>query len=602
MLKSSHDVPGVRQIRGLRSCPQSTGPSRTHEDRISNARSEFSGRGQHQRSAFAVDLKDGSLYTEQQTITPILDARGRANHFIAIKHDASDRKCEKAVWQGSEAKFRRRFEHVLEGAYQVAPDGRILTANPALIRMLGYSTEEELLGLEFARDIYLTADARNVFLRMLESAGEVRDFETALRSKNGRSVDVLENAWAVQDEQGVVLYYGGTLTDITDRKEREKQFEQAKKLEIVGRLAGGVAHDFNNVLTTILGYCELVLEDIGEEHRLRSDIETIQDAAQHAAGLTRQLLAFSRKQVLQPRVLDLNAIVMHVSHMLGRVLGEDIDLSTSLEPALWAVEADAGQLDQVLMNLALNARDAMSEGGKLTIGTANSALDKRYASEHPDVTAGQYVLLSVSDTGAGMSPYTLSHIFEPFFTTKEPGKGTGLGLATVHGIVKQSGGHISVQSESGRGTMFRIYLPRVEKPVEMIEPGVAGTQPLSGSETILLAEDEDRVRELVCRLLERLGYRVLVARTSDEVLQLAEQHQGAIHLLVTDVVMPEMSGCALADRVSLGHPEIKILYMSGHSSNAVADHGVVRAGMTLLEKPFTPLVLARKVRDALERS
>ncbi len=417
-------------------------------------------------------------------LVPMRDAAGDVNAVVGLSRDISQRMRVEAASRASEAKFRELFAHVLEGVYQTTADGRILTANPALIEMLGYSSEEEFLGLDVARDLYKTPDARQVFVRTLAAGGEVRRCETTLKRKDGQPIVVLESARAVHDEHGNVLYFEGTVTDITEHKQLEEQFRHAQKMEAIGRLAGGVAHDFNNLLTSILGYCDLVLERTGEDDQRRDDIETIKHAANSAAGLTRQLLAFSRRQMLQPTVLDLNAIVANVHQMLGRTLGEGLDLETLLDPNLAAVEADAGQIEQVLMNLAINAGDAMGAGGKLTIETANVRLDEAYASEHPEVPVGPYVLLAVSDTGSGMTPHTLSHIFEPFFTTKDPGKGTGLGLATVYGIVKQSGGHIDVYSEVGRGTTFKIYLPRTGEPTGPVELEGSSPRSLVGSETL----------------------------------------------------------------------------------------------------------------------
>jgi PAS domain S-box-containing protein len=388
--------------------------------------------------------------------------------------------------------------------------------------------------------------------------------------------------------------------ELTGRKRLEEQLLQAQKMEAVGRLAGGVAHDFNNVLTAITGYADLLLMNLGDLDPWRKDVEEIKKAADRASTLTHQLLAFSRKQVLQPRVLNLNAVVANMEKMLRRLIREDIDLVAVLDPALGNVKADPGQTEQVIMNLAVNARDAMPQGGKLTIETMNVYLDEDYARQHVDVQPGPYVMLAVSDTGIGMNEETLSYIFEPFFTTKEKDEGTGLGLSTVYGIVKQSGGHIWVYSEPGQGTTFKVYLPQVEEVIELLEPSSVPTELPQGSETVLLVENADIVRGLAHRVLLQNGYTVLEARHGEEAFLICEQHEGPIHLLVTDVVMPGMSGRELAERLTTSYPETKVLYMSGHTDNAIVRHGVLEPDIAFLQKPFTPDVLARKVREVLD--
>jgi PAS domain S-box-containing protein len=381
----------------------------------------------------------------------------------------------------------------------------------------------------------------------------------------------------------------------------QDQLVQARKMEAIGRLAGGVAHDFNNLLTAIIGYSELLLGELNPYDPRRGDVEEINKAADRAAVLTRQLLAFSRKQVLQPQVLDLNTTVSNMEKMLRRLIGEDIDLVTILDPALGQVKADPGQIDQVLMNLAVNARDAMPRGGKLTIETMNAYLDENYARQHVDVQPGSYVMLAVSDTGLGMDEETLSHLFEPFFTTKDVGQGTGLGLSTVYGIVKQSGGHLWVYSEPGQGTTFKVYLPRVEEAAEAAQRIQVPTESLQGREIVLLVEDADVVRDLARLVLLQRGYTVLEARDGEEAIQICEQHEGPVHLIVTDVVMPGgMSGRQLAERLATLRPEMKVLYMSGYTDNAIVHHGVLEPGMAFLQKPFAPEALARKVRETLD--
>lgn len=370
-------------------------------------------------------------------------------------------------------------------------------------------------------------------------------------------------------------------------------------MEAFGQLAGGVAHDFNNLLTVITGYSEMLLSGAIPAEKHPDLIREIRKAGNRAASLTRQLLAFSRKQILQPVELSLNAVVVDTEKMLGRLIGEDIDLATALDPDLGSVRADPGQIEQVIMNLVVNARDAMPAGGHLTIETRNVELDQAYSQKHAEARPGEFVMLAVTDSGCGMDMATKAKIFEPFFTTKEVGKGTGLGLATVHGIVKQSGGSIEVYSEVGRGTTFKIYLPRLKGPVSSSKSFPGLFQMPRGTETILLAEDEEGVRAAVCLALESNGYTVLAARNGDEALQLCRQHSDPIHLLITDVVMPQMSGRQLADLVVAQRSRIKVLYLSGYTDDAVVRHGVLEAGMAFLQKPFTPLALARKVREIL---
>ena len=384
-------------------------------------------------------------------------------------------------------------------------------------------------------------------------------------------------------------------------RKHEEQLRQSQKMEAVGRLAGGVAHDFNNLLTAILGYSQLMQTRLDQASPLHREVEEIQKAGQRAASLTRQLLAFSRKQVLQPKVLDLNAVVTDIDKMLVRLIGEDIEMISFPDPKLGRVKADPGQIEQVIMNLAINARDAMPQGGKLIIQTSNVTLEDSYTSKRSlSLKPGPYVMLAVTDTGYGIDKKILPHIFEPFFTTKEQGKGTGLGLSTVYGIVNQSDGDIWVETEPGRGTTFKIYLPRVDNPAEEQQASESRESLFSVSETILLVEDEDVVRKLVHEILKMNGYNVLQAANGREALPICEQHAGPIHLMLTDVVMPQMGGRELAERVASLRPEMKVLFMSGYTDDAIVHHGVLDSGIAFIQKPFTPDSLARKVRDMLD--
>jgi len=383
-------------------------------------------------------------------------------------------------------------------------------------------------------------------------------------------------------------------------RKSEEQLRLRQRVEAIGQLAGGVAHDFNNLLTTIKGCVELLLSKLDRGDSPREEVEEIRKAAERATSLTQQLLAFGRRQVLQPQVLNLNEVVANINKMLLRLIGEDIQLHTVLDPELWPVKVDPGQIEQVVVNLALNARDAMPGGGKLTIETANIFLDEEYALRHVSVKPGPWVMLAVTDNGCGMDRETMSHLFEPFFTTKEKGERAGLGLSTVYGIVKQSGGNIWAYSELGKGTTFKVYLPRAEEPGETYRPKPVPTVARGGPETILLVEDEEAVRKMVSKVFQNKGYTVLQARDGKEALQICERHEGQIHLLLTDVVMPQMSGRELAERLMSLHPQMRVLFISGYPDKAIVHHGVLGAGTAFLQKPFTLNALECKVRELLD--
>jgi PAS domain S-box-containing protein len=397
---------------------------------------------------------------------------------------------------------------------------------------------------------------------------------------------------------GEPIYGAGTSMDVTSRRMLEEQNQQARKMEAVGRLAGGVAHDFNNLLTAILGYCELLLEQATLSETDRGDVLEIQKAGSRAAGLTRQLLAFSRKQIIEPTLLDLNALVSHLRPTLERLVGEEIRLVVNLEPALAAVSADRGQVEQVVMNLAANARDSMPQGGTLTIETATVTLDEHDANTHLNMKAGSYVVLTVSDTGTGMTPEVQARLFEPFFTTKEPGKGTGMSMATVHGIVMRSGGSVGVSSEVGKGTTFKVYFPSAEF-VENATEAASAARLHFGGETVLLVEDSEGLRELAQRLLARQGYTVIVAANAEEALRLFDENV-SIDLVLTDVVMPGASGATLAKQLMERRPAVKVIYMSGYTEDVITQHGVLQPGIAFLHKPFTSDTLGQKIRDVLD--
>jgi signal transduction histidine kinase/ActR/RegA family two-component response regulator len=451
---------------------------------------------------------------------------------------------------------------------------------------------------DIPNQLYVDPKRREEFKQQLEQRGLVKNFECQVYAKGGKPIWISANARAVKRD-GQITHYDGTFEDITERKSLEAQLRQSQKMEAVGRLAGGIAHDFNNAIGVIVGYSALMKEGLAPDNKLVRYADEVSKAGHRAASLTRQLLAFSRKQVIQPTVIDLNSTLREMEKMLHRLIGEDIQLTIVLAPDLGRVKADAGQLDQILMNLAVNARDAMPQGGKLIIETSNAELDESNLSGHTYAKPGRYVMISVSDTGCGMDKETISHIFEPFYTTKGPGKGTGLGLSTVYGIVKQSEGYIWVYSEPGKGARFKIYFPRIEAAADPTAraPEVAVA---AGSETILLVEDDESMRNLTRTCLESNGYRVLDVANGESAIQTVAHHKGPIHLLLTDVVMPGISGRQLAESLSLSRPEMKCLYMSGYTADLIAQHGVLDPQVALLEKPFTKEALLRRVRQVLD--
>ena len=519
--------------------------------------------------------------------------RKRAEEALAQARDTARESADQSAQL-----YRDVFELSPIGICQTTPDGRFLTVNRTLVRMLGYDAPQDLMARRVS-ELYAGAADRGPVVAQLERTGALSGVEMPWRRRDGSSIWVQLDATTVRAPDGTPRYFQAFIRDITQSRSLQEQFLQAQKMEAVGRLAGGVAHDFNNMLTAIIGNVELMLLDVPAGHRLHDDLRDVLAAARRAADLTRQLLTVSRKQVLQPTVLDLNVVTRELDGMLRRLIGEDVDLLTTPEEDLGYVKADRGGLEQVILNLVVNARDAMPKGGKVTISTGNVDLDEHYAAAHADVTPGRYVMLAVSDTGHGMDIETRRRIFEPFFTTKERGKGTGLGLSTVYGIVKQSGGHIWVYSEPGHGTTFKVYLPRADAATDTAgAPLPEGA--LQGSETILLVEDETEVRDLVRRALVRFGYTVLEAVGAAEAQDLCARHGGAIQLLLTDVVLPGLGGAELAAQITGRRPDCRVLYMSGYTDDAIAHQGVLAPGTWFIEKPFTPQALARKVREVLE--
>jgi len=538
--------------------------------------------------------KDGSNVWVILSATPIRDEQGEVTGALAMLTDITERKRVEEELRESQERYKGLVDTAFDGVV-IQQDRIIKGANRSYAEMFGYSIEE-LIG----RDVLeLIPPEQRDYVRSKIAEDELV-YETLGLKKDGTHINIEVSAKNC-------LYEGeparlAAVRDITERKKLEEQLRQSQKMEAVGQLAGGIAHDFNNLLTAITGYSDLAMRKLQAEDPLRRNLEEIKKAGDRAAALTRQLLAFSRKQVLQPVVLNINAVLSELEKMLRRLIGEDVDLRTALEPELGSIKADPGQIEQVLMNLVVNARDAMPSGGKLTIETENVYLDEAYARQHTSVTPGHYVMLAVSDTGIGMDENTRVRIFEPFFTTKETGKGTGLGLSTVYGIVKQSGGNVWVYSEVGRGTTFKVYLPRVDEGAQEYKRTPEIEEILQGTETILLAEDEELVRALAREILETYGYRVLEASNGGAALLICEREKEPIDLLITDVIMPEMGGRQLVERLNQLRPEMKVLYMSGYTDNAIVHQGVLDEGANFIQKPFAPDALARKVREVLNAS
>ncbi len=553
--------------------------------------------------------KDGQKVYSILSPTPIFDANGRYTGSFAIHTDITERKRAEEALRESEERFRLAFENANTGVCLVDLEGNLTKVNDKMCEIFGYTKEE--LERMTVNDIAHPEDMDKspMFIqRTLRGETDRGTFEKRYLHKKGHVVTCQVSSSLVRNADGSPLCFISHVHDITERKRAEEesevlreQFRQSQKMEAIGRLAGGIAHDFNNLLTIIKGYSQLSLIELKEDSPLRKNIEHIHGATDRAANLVRQLLAFSRRQILEMKVLDLNAILTNLDNMLRRVIGEDIELITVLAEDLGRVKTDPGWIEQAIMNLVVNSRDAMASGGKLTIETGNADLDEAYTCSHVGVEPGRYVMLSVSDTGVGITPEVMERLFEPFFSTKEKDKGTGLGLSTVYGIVKQSDGDIWVYSEPGKGATFKIYLPRVDEPLEERREKVLGDELLRGSETILLVEDEENVRKLALRVLERQGYKVLSARDGNDALLICEQHKGRIHLILTDVVMPGMSGHELAKRLKSLHPEIKVLYMSGYTDDTIVLHGVLVEGVNYIQKPFTVDALTKKIREVLEQ-
>lgn len=500
----------------------------------------------------------------------------------------------------SEKRYRELFDNAPDMYHTLDLKGNFIEFNPKHMEVLGYSYEE----LEGNHVTYIVAEsslpkAAKGF-EVLGKTGHLQSYEIDLKKKDGSLLSVEVHAMVFNGSDGQPHEVRCIMRDVTERKRLEEQLRQAQKMESVGRLAGGVAHDFNNLLTTIMGYTQLGMMEMPVGHQASEHLQQVVEAAERAATLTRQLLAFSRRQIIDPKVFNVNDLVRNMEKMLHRLIGEDIEMTAFLAPDLGQAKLDPGQMEQVLMNLVVNARDAMPVGGKLTIETANVILDEEYAKLHADVTPGQYVMLAVGDTGTGMTQEVKAHLFEPFFTTKGEGKGTGLGLSMCYGIVKQNQGHIWVYSELGYGTTFKVYIPRVDESANLLLVTRDSGKSAAGTETVLLVEDELSVRSLAARVLREQGYTVLEAKDGVEALQVAQEHAGEIHLLLTDVIMPHMGVKEFTGQLKALRSDIKILFTSGYTDDAIVHHGVLEPGVEFIEKPFRPATLVKKVRQVLD--
>ena len=568
----------------------------------------LTGKGDSVRFEKRYRHRDGSLLWADVSTTLRRDAGDRPEFFITTIVNINDRKLAEEALRESEEKFRTIYEHMSVGIAQLSLELTIVHANEAYCRMLGYGMEE-LVGRKLAEITHPEVLEENLRLQAQLGRGEIDHFrlDKTFVHKDGHPVHGILDANLIRDAAGKPQYFLGSVVDISqrrraedERKNLEVQLRQAQKMESVGRLAGGVAHDFNNMLGVILGFTELALEKVEETSPLHADLVEIQNAARRSADITSQLLAFARQQPIAPRALDLNATVLDMLKLLQRMIGEEVVLDMKPGEDLWPVLLDPAQLHQVLANLCINARDAISGVGRIVVETDNRHLDEVYCTQHPGARPGEFVLLTVSDDGCGMAPDVLEHIFEPFFTTKELHKGTGLGLATVYGIVKQNDGFIRVYSEKDKGTSIQIYLPRHASDEHPDAAEVEGIIPTGRKETILLVEDESSILKLAKRILEKLDYNVLDASTPGQAIELALAHKGELHMMITDVVMPEMNGRELAEHLQTQFPALRVLFMSGYTANVISERGVLEEGVHFIQKPFTNRALALKVRQTLD--
>ncbi len=584
---------------------ESSGFEQIHPDdreRVKNAAKEARQTGAGTILEYRFRHKNGDWMVLESVASVIRNKNGEPEKLVVVNRDITERKKAQEALSRSEASFRSLVEGAPHGIYRATMTGKFLEVNPALQKMLGYESAEELFKADLATQVFRHATDCQRMNELLAESKVMKDVEMEWKRANEEPIVVRCSGHHVDVKDGGPGYFEVFAEDVTEKRTLERQLRMAQKMEAIGRLSGGIAHDFNNLLGVIIGYSGVLKKSLDKSQPTYEYATEIEKAGQRAASLTRQLLAFSRQQVLTPSVLSLNSLVSDMEKMLPRLLGEDIHVSLSLDAELGNVKADQSQIEQVIMNLAVNARDAMPSGGKLHIQTANIELDQAYTRDHPGSKAGSYVMLAIADSGTGMSAETIAHIFEPFFTTKGVGEGTGLGLATVYGVVKQSNGYIWVDSALDKGSTFQIYLPKHLDTEQVSDPKseVQSREKPQGSEMILLVEDAEPLRKLAQAFLESNGFRVLSAPNGEAALEIAARHPGAFDLLLTDVVMPGMNGRVLAEQLSMRQPGLKVLFMSGYTDSFIAGHGVLQQGTNLLHKPFTEEILISKVREVLD--
>lgn len=520
-------------------------------------------------------------------------------YLVETLVDITERKRAEEALRASEEKYRALFEESKDAVFMSIPAGRFLDMNAAGVELFGYASTEEILNIDIRSQLYVNPDDRTTYQTMLAEKGFVKDFEVEMKKKTGEKLNVLLTSSTVTDGNGNIVAYRGIIRDITEHKKLEQQLLQSQKMEAVGQLAGGVAHDFNNILTAIMGFTSLILMKT-QEAPTKTYADQILTLSGKAAELTQSLLAFSRKQIINPRPADINDIVKQINKLLRRIIGEDIELNIVLSEESVTAIVDRAQLEHVLMNLATNARDAMPNGGALTIKTESTFLDKEFIDTHGYGDIGSYALLSVADTGTGIEEKSIKRIFEPFFTTKEVGKGTGLGLAMVYGIIKQHNGFVNVYSEPGQGTIFRIYIPAIQVKEEVAEI-VEQAALKGGTETILLAEDETETRKVTKAILEEFGYKVIEASDGDEALRQYLENQDSVDLLLSDVIMPKKNGREVYEEIQRIRPGIKTLFTSGYTGDVIRKQGFLKEGLELISKPIMPKELLLKIREILDK-
>jgi PAS domain S-box-containing protein len=547
-----------------------------------------------------IKMPSGEIAFWENTANPIRDTRGKIVSYLEIARNITERKRVEEALIESEQNYRALFEESKDVIYMSTPEGKFLDINSAGIELFGYPSKEEILRIDITNDLYANPDDREKFQQVLARQGYVKDYEVVFKRKDGEHIIVLLTSTAVLDEKARIIAYRGIMKDITERKRLEQQLLQAQKMEAIGQLAGGIAHDFNNILTAIIGFGTLLKIETSKDDLLRSYVTQILTSAERAANLTQALLAFSRRQIISPRPMNLNEIIQGVERLLSRLIGEDIELSTFLTDKELTVMADSGQIETVLMNLATNARDAMPDGGSLIIKTELTEINHEFIKAYGYGRPGFYALISVEDTGHGMDEKTKERIFEPFFTTKEVGKGTGLGLSMVYGIIQQHDGYINVYSEPGKGSTFKIYLPLIKSKVEEAELVVHPVLK-RGTETVIVAEDDSQVRELIKEVLEGFGYKVMEAADGEDALKVFNENKDRIQLLILDVVMPKKNGKEVYDEIRKVRPDIKAIFTSGYNVDIIHQKGILEEGSDFISKPISPEELLRKVREILDK-